>query len=110
MNDNEKELHRLAALAAGYEVYFWSDKVARMDLPLRPLWEPLRSAGDSFRLLIAIRKWSADNAIAWPEVALPEQTAIIEFMSSIDSGDEDRAMTSIFNLAVELGRRKESGK
>lgn len=110
MDDNEKELHRLAALATGYEVYFWSDKVARMDLPLRPLWNPRNDAGDSFRLLIEIRKWSADNAIEWKDVPLPEQRAIMEFMNAIDSGDENRAMTSIFNLAVELGRRKESGK
>lgn len=98
MNDNEKELHRLAALAAGYEVYFWSDKVARMDLPLRPLWNPRNDAGDSFRLASSCNLTVdfGNSMVEWPPEVMGK------------GADPLRAtMEAIFLAAVEIGKARE---
>lgn len=98
MDNNGKELHRLAALAAGYEVYFWSDKVARMDLPLRPLWNPRHDAGDSFRLArdCNLTVEFGNSMVTWPLEVMGKGT------------DPLRAtMEAIFLAAVEIGKDRE---
>lgn len=100
MDNNEKELHRLAALGAGYSVYFWSDKVARMDLPLRPLWNPRNDAGDSFRLASDCNLIVdfGNSMVEWPPEVMGK------------GADKLRAtMEAIFMAAVELGKHKQSG-
>lgn len=47
---NDRELLELAAKAAGYNAYFWSDKCALMCQEGRPLWNPLTDDGDALRL------------------------------------------------------------
>ena len=49
--DNKQLLER-AAKAAGYDVYFWSDKCARMDTHGTPNWNPIESDADAFRLMV----------------------------------------------------------
>lgn len=47
----DKELLILAAKAAGYETYSWSDKIVRTDRR-DSIWNPLSDDGDALRLAV----------------------------------------------------------
>ena len=99
MNDNEKELHRLAALGAGYEINqgeagYSSLKNTRPET----LWSPANNPADSFRLArdCNLMVDFGNGMVTWPLEVTGKDT------------DPLRAtMEAIFLAAVEIGKARE---
>lgn len=100
---DDRELLEMAAKAAGYNAYFWSDKCALMCQEGRPLWNPLTDDGDALRLAtdLELNTFHASSAC----YAMPSDDEIEASVSYRDAGCKYAATRrAIVRAAAEIGR------
>lgn len=100
----DRELLELAAKAAGYDLFFWSDRAAFKDFP-HATWSPLTDDGDALRLSIDLELnvfHAAGCAYAMPS---EDDGSNEHRVSYVDAGDKHQATRlAILLAAAEIGR------
>ena len=105
MTPQDREEHRLAALAAGYEVAFRDGRcmvviVEKYNYLSRSEWQPKINKADCFDLMVA-----CGMSIDFCEGLVRSDD--MQITVGFEPYDSEAAMQAAFNCAVEIGRDKE---